>query len=301
MSYSTMAHALIWYIESHVNDGRLDIAKFAERFGFSEHYIREIFAKQIGISIMQYYRRRRIIASAAQLLYTKRNIVDIAYEFGFSSHESYTRAFYKIIGMTPSQFRIERPIIAKTELEQGVYGLELQSQKEKRSDVVMKDNNIQDNVILYGIQKVGFGAYGSGTPYPICIKAVSEYLGDDISYPYIMAATGAAFRLVWNTKQWDLSNVDIYHTFKESDEVYKLGGKVLGREFSFLGRGENTKKEEFLAFIRKHLAEGYPCIALGIIGPPEPCIIAGYKKNGNSLLGWNFFQDDAEFAKDIAK
>jgi hypothetical protein len=34
--------------------------------------------------------------------------------------------------------------------------------------------------------------------YPICVKAVSEYLGDDVSYAYIMAATGAAFRLVWN-------------------------------------------------------------------------------------------------------
>ena len=47
--------------------------------------------------------------------------------------------------------------------------------------------------------------------YPICVKAVSEYLGDDVSYAYIMAATGAAFRLVWNREMWDLSNVDIYH------------------------------------------------------------------------------------------
>lgn len=144
-------------------------------------------------------------------------------------------------------------------------------------------------------------SYGSQTPYPICIKAVSEFLGDDISYPYIMAATGAAFRLAWNTKDWDLSNVDYYHTFEESNEVYEWAGKVLGRKFDSLGRDEKTSKEEFADFIKEHLAEGYPCIALGIIGPPEPCIIAGYKDNGMRLLGWNFFQDDAEFAKDIEK
>lgn len=52
-------------------------------------------------------------------------------------------------------------------------------------------------------------------------------------------------------------------------------------------------------FIRKHLAEGYPCIALGIIGPPEPCIVAGYGDDGESLLGWNFFQEDPEYAGDV--
>ncbi len=56
----------------------------------------------------------------------------------------------------------------------------------------------EKSTVLYGIRKVEQGAYGSNTMYPICVKAVSEYLGDDVSYAYIMAATGAAFRLVWN-------------------------------------------------------------------------------------------------------
>lgn len=301
MSYSTMTHAFICYIENHVHDGKLDMKEFSTRFGFSENYIREMFAKQLGMPVMSYYRRHRIMVSAAQLLHTEKNIIDIAYDYGFSSHEAYTRAFSRVIGMTPSDFRVKRPIVAKAELERGVYGLELQESRERRRDLMKKNIKMQDSTILYGISKVGFGAYGSQTPYPICIKAVSEFLGDDISYPYIMAATGAAFRLVWNTKDWDLSNVDYFHTFKESNDVYEWAGKVLGRKFDSLGRDEKTSKEEFTEFIKEHLAEGYPCIALGIIGPPEPCIIAGYKDNGTCLLGWNFFQDDAEFAKDIEK
>lgn len=74
---------------------------------------------------------------------------------------------------------------------------------------------------------------------------------------------------------------------------------ALGREFSFLGRDEDTTKEEFIDFIKSHIDEGYPCIALGIIGPPEPCIITGYRKNGEELLGWNFFQNDPEFAANL--
>ena len=70
------------------------------------------------------------------------------------------------------------------------------------------------------------------------------------------------------------------------------------REESFPSRGERTgpKKEEFLAYIKEHIAQGYPVSALGIIGPPEPYIVAGYEAAGDVLMGWNFFQNDSEFA-----
>lgn len=164
------------------------------------------------------------------------------------------------------------------------------------------DKNVyksNESTILYGVPKVAFGAYGGCTPYPICLNACSEYLGEDLKYDFTIVSGAAAFRLVWNEEDWDLSNVDIFHTLEETNEVYGFGAKALGREFSFLGRDEYTKKEEFIEFIKKHIDEGYPCIALGIIGPPEPCIITGYRKNGEELLGWNFFQNDPEFAANI--
>ena len=67
-----------------------------------------------------------------------------------------------------------------------------------------------------------------------------------------MAATGAAFRLTWNQTDWDLSNIDMYHTLKESSEIYSYGSK-----------------------------------ALGIIGPPEPCIVAGFDYLFSKLLVQN--------------
>lgn len=89
-----------------------------------------------------------------------------------------------------------------------------------------------------------------------------------------MAASGTAFRFAWNSTDWDLSNVDIFHTFTESNDVYGLAAKALGRKFFILERNSDTTKEEFISFIKSHIDEGYP----GIIGPPEPCIITGYKK-----------------------
>ena len=33
-----------------------------------------------------------------------------------------------------------------------------------------------DSTILYGVPKVEYGAYNCGTPFPICLKAVLNYL-----------------------------------------------------------------------------------------------------------------------------
>ena len=37
----------------------------------------------------------------------------------------------------------------------------------------------------------------------------------------------------------------------------------------------------------------------GIIGPPEACIITGYRNGGDTLFGWSFFQDNPEYNRDI--
>lgn len=301
MSYPSNVKAVICYIEAHIKDEKFNCNELERRIGFSNAYIREIFGRNTGCSLVKYVRMRKIKCSAYELLYTDMSILDIAYLYGFSNPETYTRAFRKIAKMTPSTFRNIRPIIGKEELLVGVYGIGFLEKKERRSDIFMDKNVYKSNesTILYGVPKVAYGAYGGGTPYPICLKACSEYLGEDLEYYFTMVSSAAAFRLVWNTQCWDLSNVDIFHTLKETNEIYGFAAKALGREFSFLGREKNTTKEEFTSFIKTHIDEGYPCIALGIIGPPEPCIIAGYRKNGEELLGWNFFQNDPEFSANI--
>lgn len=294
MGYSAIAHALICYVESHLDDFCME--DMSGSFGFSEAWLRELFLAHTGMPVMSYYRRRRLIASGFEILHSDRKIIDIALESGFSSHESFTRAFHKLFGMSPSRFRVDRPLMGRRQLDVGVFGLDLLTDQSKRSEYINMDGQTEQRRMLYGIRKIEQGAYGSNTMFPICIKAVSEYLGEDISYARIMAATGAAFRLTWNQADWDLSNVDMYHTLRESNEIYSYGAKAVGREFFFLGREETTKKEEFVSFIKHHLGKGYPVIALGIIGPPEPCIVAGCEADGSAVMGWNFFQQDPEFA-----
>jgi len=300
MSYPLHTYMILSYIESHIKEQASDYKALEQKTGFSYAHIRDFFRQDTGYPLARYIRTRKILVSAFELLHSGKSIMDLALEYGFSNHESYTRAFTKIIGMTPSSFRKNRPLMGKSELTPGIYGIGLLRQKERRSDVTMNQKEKYQNsesTILYCVPKVEWGTYGGSTPYPICLKACADYLGDDLDYANVLVSCGGAFRFTWNETEWDMSNVDIYHTFTEGAEetVYSYAAKALGREFSMLNRTETTTKEEFMQFIRTHIDEGYPCIAQGIIGPPEACIITGYRDNGNTLLGWNFFQNDPAF------
>lgn len=168
----------------------------------------------------------------------------------------------------------------------------------------------ENSVVLYGISKVEYGANGC-TPYPMCVKSCANFLGQDIGIDFTMVSTGAAFRLTWDTTSWNGGNVDVIHTYDDPAEVYKLGVEALGREFQMLTRLTNPcdvelnssissdNKNDFIHFIKTQVDRGLPCMALGIIGPPEACIITGYRDYGKVLLGWNFFQDGSEFAAEV--
>ena len=145
--------------------------------------------------------------------------------------------------------------------------------------------------ILHGVPKVHYGAFGGITPFLICLKAVSDYLGDELDYAYAIVASGGAFRFAWDTTTWNLGNVDIVFAYDNQERPLRQGITALGREFKMLWRTADTTKEDFKAFIKEQIDMGRPVISLGPVGPPEAGIITGYRDGGDTLLGWSVFQD----------
>ena len=155
--------------------------------------------------------------------------------------------------------------------------------------------------ILPGVPKVHYGAFGGITPFPICLKAVSDYLGDELDYTYAIVACGGAFRFAWNTKEWDGGNVDIALAYADTERPYRQGIEALGREFRMLWRADNAwqhpgaaTKDGVRAFVREQIDAGHPVISLGPIGPAEAGILTGYQNGGDTLLGWSLFQWDGD-------
>ena len=113
MSYPLHTRAILGYIEAHIREGKLNYAEMERRMGFSYAHIRDFFRRHTGVSLGQYVRNRQLVMSAFELLHTDKSVMDLALAYGFSNHESYTRAFTKTMGQTPSAFRKERPLMGK--------------------------------------------------------------------------------------------------------------------------------------------------------------------------------------------
>ncbi len=112
MGFSVDTRIILCYIESHIKE-IMDKEELIKMTGFSMAYIREFFKKNTGCSLAKYILERKISSSMFELIHTKMKIIDIAFLYGFSSHESYTRAFYRVVKITPSDFRKKIPLLEK--------------------------------------------------------------------------------------------------------------------------------------------------------------------------------------------
>ena len=97
------------------NDEALALSTLAQKFGYSEYYFSRKFKQISGMQFRDYLRYRKLAFALNQIRNTQNNILDIALDYGFSSHESFTRAFKSAYGITPSEYRKkEVPVVLRT-------------------------------------------------------------------------------------------------------------------------------------------------------------------------------------------
>ena len=91
------------YIQEHIKDtiSLMDLSRVA---GYSMYHTSHIFKECEGVSPFEYIRKQRLISSAFSLRHRSQKVIDVAFDYMFSSHEGYTRAFSKTFGISPKQF-----------------------------------------------------------------------------------------------------------------------------------------------------------------------------------------------------
>lgn len=111
MHYITPIQRAIDEVETKLR-APISIEGVARKAGFSFWHFQRVFAAVAGEPIGSYIRRRRLTEAARELAATRRRILDIALEYQFESHESFTRAFKSIFHVNPAEFRRAKPFIA---------------------------------------------------------------------------------------------------------------------------------------------------------------------------------------------
>jgi AraC family transcriptional regulator len=106
------------YIENHL-DEPLPLDDLAKIACFSPYHFHRIFRGMVGESVKEHVRRLRLERAAFRLTNTNRSVIDLAFDAGYDTHESFTRAFGRMFGMPPSAYRQDcRPdrasVVSKT-------------------------------------------------------------------------------------------------------------------------------------------------------------------------------------------
>ena len=84
------------------DDEALTLSNLSHRLGYSEFHMSRKFKEISGMQFRDYLRYRRLAFALKELRDTDTGILDIALNYGFSSHEAFTRAFRAAYGLTPS-------------------------------------------------------------------------------------------------------------------------------------------------------------------------------------------------------
>ncbi len=96
-------------------DEALTLQHLAHKLGYSEFHVSRKFKEISGMQFREYLRYRRLAFALKELRDTKKGILDIALNYGFSSNEAFTRAFKEAYGITPGKYRRHPvPVVLRT-------------------------------------------------------------------------------------------------------------------------------------------------------------------------------------------
>lgn len=92
------------YIESHITE-ELTIADIANHAIISPYYFQKGFSMLCGFTVGEYIKKRRLTLAGSEVVSTDRKIIDIALRYGYDSPDSFTKAFLRFHGATPTAIR----------------------------------------------------------------------------------------------------------------------------------------------------------------------------------------------------
>lgn len=99
------------------NDDALTLRVLSQKLGYSEYHTTRKFKEISGMPLRTYLRRRRMAFALKEVRDGERDLLDIGLDYGFASHEAFTRAFKYAYGITPSEYRKKpRPVVLRTKL-----------------------------------------------------------------------------------------------------------------------------------------------------------------------------------------
>ena len=92
------------YVEAHITE-EIDFEEVAKQAYSSSFHFQRVFGILCGFSLGEYIRMRRLSLAGEELSRGNAKIIDAALKYGYDTPESFSRAFARFHGITPSEAR----------------------------------------------------------------------------------------------------------------------------------------------------------------------------------------------------
>ena len=195
----------IKYIEANLTND-LKMEEIAERAYASVAYFQKSFALLCGFTVGEYIRNRRLASAGNDLLTTDEKVIDIALKYGYDSTDSFTKAFTRFHGVTPSSVRKNgHPVktFAPLKLElfmKGGYIMDYSIRKQEAFSIKVKVDkeketiNYLDDGTLPEFLWFSLGLYYQEMPACSVYKADSDVPADDFETITLPEHSWAVFK-----------------------------------------------------------------------------------------------------------
>ena len=275
-----------------------DVAKHIHS---SKDHFQMIFGVVTGFSVGEYMRNRRLSLAGQALAGGSTKVIDAALQYGYETPESFTKAFSRFHGATPSAVRSQKA----------------QPRVFRRLTIQISIQGGFNMSVKLDVRAVGYLKNLDGDPrppetfaLPACMTSLMEAIGEDPGwvtikahgrdwqkrtlYDAILAATGMCFGLLWwhggapgetCPSSFDLTQVNCSH-----DETIRRAFQYAGYNCEVVERTDDNF-EQMKRRITASLDAGKPVLTFGPIEPREECsIFCGYDDEGETLFGWSHWQ-----------
>ena len=118
--YAERVMLVLVHIQKHLGES-LNLDELARIACFSPFHFHRIFRGMVGESVKQHVKRLRLERAAVLLKSSEKAVTEIAFDTGYQTHESFTRAFRGAFSCSPTEFRKVTNCSARIQSPAGVH------------------------------------------------------------------------------------------------------------------------------------------------------------------------------------
>lgn len=107
MDWNEILRRTVEYLEAHLCGGEATVTEAAREVHISPFYLQKCFKIVTGYTISEYVRSRRLYLAAFEILSGNDKLIDLSYRYGYDTPESFTKAFGRFHGVSPTGLKKE--------------------------------------------------------------------------------------------------------------------------------------------------------------------------------------------------